>query len=329
MSADLPEMLLGLARQVATSPASPLSVWSLLAALTLAMVWVSRRRRRIVSIPVLSRTLFPKHSLTSRSARADWIMVLAGHLVNPVLLGGAVIAAMAVATAVQSALEAVFPVRPELDLPLAAARALTTLLGFLAFEFASYLCHRAMHEVPILWHFHKVHHNAETLSPLTGFRIHPLEVLISQNVSALGAGTVIGACLWLFGEPASPFTLDGTNVLLIVGVSLVITLQHTHAWLPLRGWLGCVINSPAHHQLHHSIDPRHFNANYGYCLAIWDTLFGSLKIPGTKKPQLTFGVTDLQYNPHGLAGLYVLPLVDAVRSARLRSRQPIAAAGAT
>ncbi len=214
-------------------------------------------------------------------------------------------------------------------LSLAAARSLTTLLAFLAFEFASYLCHRAMHEVPILWHFHKVHHSAETLSPLTGFRLHPLEVLINHNVGALSVGAAIGACLWLFGDAASPFALDGTNVLLIIGVSLLITLQHTHAWLPVRGWLGHVLNSPAHHQLHHSIDPRHFNANYGYCLSIWDAMFGTLKIPGAKQPQLTFGVAGLGYNPHGLAGLYVMPLLDALRSARLRGRQPIAAAGAT
>ena len=45
-----------------------------------------------------------------------------------------------------------------------------------------------------------------------------------------------------------------------------------------RGRAG-LFQSPAHHQLHHSDHPDHFNKNLGYSLAVWDWLFGTLVIP--------------------------------------------------
>jgi sterol desaturase/sphingolipid hydroxylase (fatty acid hydroxylase superfamily) len=39
------------------------------------------------------------------------------------------------------------------------------------------------------------------------------------------------------------------------------------------------VHSPAHHQIHHSTDPRHFDRNLGYALSIWDWAFGTLWVP--------------------------------------------------
>ena len=45
------------------------------------------------------------------------------------------------------------------------------------------------------------------------------------------------------------------------------------------GWLGRLIQSPGHHQIHHSTNPAHHDRNLGFCLSVWDWAFGTLCIP--------------------------------------------------
>ena len=56
--------------------------------------------------------------------------------------------------------------------------ALFTFILFLLDDLTKYLVHRAFHSFPILWAFHRIHHTAETLTPLTVFRTHPIEAII-------------------------------------------------------------------------------------------------------------------------------------------------------
>jgi hypothetical protein len=72
--------------------------------------------------------------------------------------------------------------------------------------------------------------------------------------------------------------------------------------------------SPAHHQLHHSADPAHFNCNMGASLAIWDWLAGSLRMPSVEPPALAFGVSGHKHDPHGVIGLVIDPVVNAVKA---------------
>ena len=59
------------------------------------------------------------------------------------------------------------------------------------------------------------------------------------------------------------------------------------------GVLAYILQSPAHHQIHHSTDPRHFDKNLGYCLSVWDYVFGTLYIP-QKNEKVTFGLLDTE-----------------------------------
>ena len=47
-----------------------------------------------------------------------------------------------------------------------------------------------------------------------------------------------------------------------------VRLQHSHMWIAFRGVLGRIIVSPAHHQVHHSANPKHFNKNFGLPCAV-------------------------------------------------------------
>ena len=53
---------------------------------------------------------------------------------------------------------------------------MTMLLVFLAVEFGYWFSHFLMHKIPFMWEFHKVHHSAEVLTPLTEWRQHPVEL---------------------------------------------------------------------------------------------------------------------------------------------------------
>ena len=90
-------------------------------------------------------------------------------------------------------------------------------------------------------------------------------------------------------------------------IHLYIHLQHTHVWIAFRGVLGRIFLSPAHHQIHHSTNPAHFNTNLGSCLALWDWLFGTLHIPAKTREKLTFGIEPTQADAHTISAQFVAP----------------------
>jgi sterol desaturase/sphingolipid hydroxylase (fatty acid hydroxylase superfamily) len=52
---------------------------------------------------------------------------------------------------------------------------------FFASDFVGYWIHRAMHRVPALWRFHKLHHEATELSWLDAWRQHPVDSVIMES----------------------------------------------------------------------------------------------------------------------------------------------------
>ena len=69
-------------------------------------------------------------------------------------------------------------------------------------------------------------------------------------------------------------------------------LRHSHMWIPFTGVAGRILQSPAHHQLHHSVNPAHYGKNLGFALAVWDWAFGTLAIPSKTREPIVFGVRD-------------------------------------
>ena len=188
------------------------------------------------------------------------------------------------------------------------ARVIITLALFLAYEFGYWLDHYLKHRVPALWELHKVHHSANVLTPLTVFRIHPLDGVIFANILAVSLGVTNGVANYLFGKPITFFSIDDTNILLVLFVHVYVHLQHTHLWIAFTGLAGRVFLSPAHHQIHHSNNPVHFDKNLGSCLAIWDWLFGTLYVPAKQPEPLSFGVKVGEADMHSFGELAVAPM---------------------
>ncbi len=74
-------------------------------------------------------------------------------------------------------------------------------------------------------------------------------------------------------------------------------LQHSHIWISCPGLAGRIFMSPAHHQIHHSADPIHFNRNFGSCLSVWDWVFGTLHQPAPRREAQSFGVDSFPRAP--------------------------------
>ncbi len=156
------------------------------------------------------------------------------------------------------------------------------------FDLGYWISHRLMHEIPLLWEFHKPHHAAEVLTPATSARSHPVDDLFQMNFTAGTLGLGFGILTYIFGD-AQPVRLLETNIIFFVYFATIFHLRHSHIWLPIRGWLGYIIQSPAHHHIHHSDDPRHYGKNLGFSLSIWDWAFGTLYVPN-KREEMQFGL---------------------------------------
>jgi sterol desaturase/sphingolipid hydroxylase (fatty acid hydroxylase superfamily) len=142
---------------------------------------------------------------------------------------------------------------------------LSMIVLILATDFLSYLLHRAAHRFPILWAIHSLHHNAESLSMITGARHHWLE-----DVTDTVAFWTVGI---LFKSPPELTTFVALTYL------LPCALTHMNVRLSF-GTLALVINNPQYHRIHHSIEPQHWNKNFCRMLPLFDIVFGTAWRPG-------------------------------------------------
>jgi len=313
---------------------SQFSLASLFSALCLAMLFVMLKRRRSrgdVRLSVMLRALFPRALYRSASCRADLGFLALNTFVFPAVVLWAVVSANVVGGWTNAALTGALGARPPGSWDPRLAQAIVTVCLFIAYELAYWCDHALSHRVPFLWEFHKVHHTAERLSPLTNARVHPVDSLVFANFVAVYTGLTAGGLVYLFGHTAKDFTIGGTNAIEIAFLFLVVHLQHSHFWIAFTGPLGRVFLSPAHHQIHHSDDPAHFNKNFGSCLSLWDWMFGTLHMPAKERERLVFGAGPRLATNHSLLHALVLPVAHAVRRLRLpppaRVHQPVSAPG--
>lgn len=298
------------------NPASDFSAPSLFTALCVAMGCVLLARRRgkdQVRLKVMLRAFFPRRLLRSHSTRADLGFLILNVTLAPTIVLAGVLSSPIISRVVHDGLSGAFGSPQPSDMAPWAARGLMTLALFFAYELAYWTNHYVSHRIPVLWEFHKVHHTAEVLSPMTGFRVHPVDSLVFANFLAVFVGVTAGVTTYGLGEHAAQFGVGDANLIFIAFAYLTVHLQHSNFWIPATGPFGRVLMSPAHHQLHHSDDPAHHDRNYGSCLAIWDLMFGTLVIPERRRQRLTFGAGPALPSNHTATGMLFRPFVSALR----------------
>lgn len=200
---------------------------------------------------------------------------------------------------------------------------------FLVSDFKNYWVHRAFHS-RWLWAFHKVHHSAAVLTPITASRVHFVEKLAANLAGTVLLGVYAGIFWYACGGQISAYTLFGVTYMILLFNVLATNLRHSHVWLSFGPLVEHVINSPAQHQIHHSDAPRHFNRNFGINLSLWDWMFGTLYVTQRAPEPIQFGAgehDDARYS--SLWSLIVTPFVETLRNVRMaRSRRlPASAPG--
>ncbi|GDX38466.1 sterol desaturase [Methylocystaceae bacterium] len=299
------------------SPGSVFSIYSLAASFSCAIfiltLWRFRRRGR-VNLRALLRAIFSRKLFKRESTFADINLFILSVTLMPVIVGALVISSNSVALSVHSALNQLFGVYGTIDISPLSKKIISTIILFLAYEIGYYVDHYLKHRVSILWELHKLHHTADVLTPLTNFRNHPIDNLVFGYMLAFFIGGASGFLDWMFAQKTVIFSVDGKNIIFIFFLWTIGHLQHSEFWIPFRGLWGYLILSPAHHQIHHSRDPQHFNRNLGSVLAIWDWLFGTLEIPSECNPKLIFGAKQDGSNPHSLYGILVTPFINSVHA---------------
>ena len=298
-------------------PLSPLYWPYLLGGLLFALfAWWVVARRDGQGLAAFLREHFGRALWWHPSARVDYRFYLVNALIYPLLFAPLLWWGAALADLVRGGLLAAFDEGPRWAGGLGAKIAYT-LLFFVVYDFGRWLAHTALHDIPVLWAFHQVHHSAQVLTPVTAFRVHPVDLVVTNGLPLLLTGLVTGVFSYLFKDAITAQLFLGSHLLIAV-TGLIANLKHSHIWLgygPLNGWWI----SPAHHQLHHSAEERHWGKNRGFELAVWDRLAGSLLIPSRQREIFAMGLGGENDDAwHHVRRLYAWPFRDAWRVLRRR-----------
>jgi sterol desaturase/sphingolipid hydroxylase (fatty acid hydroxylase superfamily) len=265
------------------------------------------------------REHFSRERWWHRSARADYRLYFANALLLPLLFTVVLFSDAHVVGLIDRLLGRA-PAAGQVAAVGLLSKIIFTVLFFVAYDFGRFVAHSLLHDVAVLWEFHKVHHSAETLNPMTTFRAHPLELLIMAWVPAL----MTGLATWTFNQfvanKVSFYSFLGLHVLIFT-FNLVGILRHTHVWLHYGPRWGKWLISPAHHQLHHSCEERHLGGvNRGFELAVWDRLYGTLYVP-QRQESFRMGLGDGSDGEwHTVRRMYAMPFVNAARRISGRGR---------
>ena len=137
------------------------------------------------------------------------------------------------------------------------------LVSVLLLDLAIYLQHVLFHAVPGLWRLHRMHHADLEFDATTGLRFHPVEIVMSMGIKL--------AMVAALGPPAVAVLIFEV---LLNGTAL---FNHSNINLPRKvdRWLRLIVVTPDMHRVHHSVDPRETNSNFGFNLPWWDRLLGT------------------------------------------------------
>lgn len=138
--------------------------------------------------------------------------------------------------------------------------AFTFLLLLLGIDFIFYWVHRWGHSINIMWAAHSPHHSAEEMNFFVALRASVTQRLFSFFF------------FW-------PFTIIGfkpADIYMMTALHLFISFLHHTEFIPkLWTWIEYIFTTPSHHRVHHGINFKYLDKNFGEFLIIWDRLFGT------------------------------------------------------
>lgn len=190
------------------------------------------------------------------------------------------------------------------SLPLLAQVGMVLLLG----DLLGYWQHRAFHQIGTLWRFHSIHHSSTNLDWLSSARVHPINDVVANIVTALPL-LFLGFGIGAFAAYIPVLTL----------YALMLHANVSWTFGPLRH----VIASPTYHRWHHTSEEQGLNKNFAGLFPWIDRLFGTLYLPKGVQPA-EFGVAG-ETIPEGFFGQMKYPF--HARAGAASEATPVGAAG--
>jgi len=186
-------------------------------------------------------------------------------------------------------------IRPLITIPLSFdwagvfAMVMAPIAGALAYDFFFYWFHRAQHA--LAWRFHAVHHSVRELNAINSYH-HISEPVFQALFLVL---------------PASLIMADTGPV--VPAMLIILQLQASFIHSPTRiniGPLRVLFCDNRFHRIHHSVEEKHFDKNFGAFTTIWDRLFGTAWIPSENEwPETGLAEVD---QPRNLLAWIDLPI---------------------
>ena len=143
-------------------------------------------------------------------------------------------------------------------------------LCFILDDLTFYLHHRICHRWRWGWGLHRTHHSSERMS---------LDVAARQPWTKHFTGTRFLKV---------PLVIIGFDPLMIIFCVFINGYYqffcHTQTIGKLPNWYEYIFNTPSHHRVHHSRNPKYLDANYAGTLIIWDRMFGTFVEEDPKEP---------------------------------------------
>jgi sterol desaturase/sphingolipid hydroxylase (fatty acid hydroxylase superfamily) len=183
-------------------------------------------------------------------------------------------------------------------------------VAVLVLDVSFYVLHVAMHGVPILWRFHRVHHSDPAVDVTTTVRQHPGESVVRYAVIA-AAAIALGASPGAFAVYRAWSALNGL-------------LEHANIRVPRRldSFLSLVVVTPNMHKVHHSRTATETETNFGNIFALFDRLFSTFT-PSERGLHVVYGLDGVDAPAtQTTAGLLALPF----RGARTVAGSAVSAA---
>jgi sterol desaturase/sphingolipid hydroxylase (fatty acid hydroxylase superfamily) len=221
------------------------------------------------------RYLCPRDLFTRRSCYQDVGFIFIKQLVRPW-----VAAPFLLLTSVNCAvfsyrlLALAFGHHPQAEMPVALFVGLL-IISVLIQDFLRFGSHYWLHKIGALWDVHKVHHSASFLTPLTNHRVHIIEEIIQQAVTGLSIGPFLAIAAFVTDTSISTNAVLGFDAYVLIDTLSFGILRHSHIGLSY-GKLEHFLMSPKQHHMHHSIEERHWDRNFGFLLSCWDQLAGTI-----------------------------------------------------
>lgn len=156
-------------------------------------------------------------------------------------------------------------------------------------DFLAYWRHRAEHAW--FWPVHAVHHAPTELHAANDIG-HPMQIWFS---------------LLFISLPLSLFQIDGPGTPVAVVFVVVLLSYYIHSPVSIHfGPFRKLLVDNRFHRIHHSLEERHFDKNFGICFSLWDRLFGTAYDPAPDEwPDV--GLASVPA-PRSLSEFLLLPL---------------------